>query len=126
MPTLTLPILMAKLQEKEIMNKNKQGSTWPIAFFSRGQTNNKQSNNKRNFAKNKIIIIIITNNNQIDENVKKKKANYFYYGLSRHHINDCKHKKRVEKRNGTLNQANTIQSWTHTNVIVENEILKFF
>jgi hypothetical protein len=40
MPTLTLPILMAKLQEI-IMNKKKQGSTQSIAFFSQRQTNNK-------------------------------------------------------------------------------------
>jgi hypothetical protein len=33
MPTLTLPFLMAKLQE-EIMNKNTQGSTQFTAFFS--------------------------------------------------------------------------------------------
>jgi hypothetical protein len=59
----------------------------------------------------------------MDENVKKKNGNYFYYGLSRHHINDCKHKK---KRNGTSNQTNTIQSFTHTNVIVENEKINFF
>jgi hypothetical protein len=45
MPTLTLPILMAKLQEEEIMNENKQGSNPPTAFFSR-----EQSNNKRHFA----------------------------------------------------------------------------
>jgi hypothetical protein len=60
----------------------------------------------------------------MDENVKKKKGNYFYYGLSGQHINDCKYKKRVEKGHGTSNQANTIQSSTCTNVIVENEILK--
>ncbi len=40
MPTLTLPFLMAKLQE-EIMNKNTQGSTQFTAFFSQRQTNNK-------------------------------------------------------------------------------------
>jgi hypothetical protein len=62
----------------------------------------------------------------MDENGKKKMGNYFYYGLSRHRINDCKHKKKVEKKNGASNQANTIQSFTHTNVIVENERLKFF
>jgi hypothetical protein len=60
----------------------------------------------------------------MDENVKKKKGNCFYYGLLGHHINDCKHEKRVEKRIRTLDQANTIQFSTHTNVIVENEILK--
>jgi hypothetical protein len=65
----------------------------------------KQSNNKRHFAKEKQRI---TNNNQMDENVKKKKGNCFYYGLLGHHINDCKHKKRVEKRIGTSDQANTI------------------
>ncbi len=123
MPTLTFPILMAKLQEKEIMNEKRQGSTRPTAFFSQGQTNNKQSNNKKHFAKKKQRI---TNNNQMDENVKKKKGNCFYYGLLGHCINDCRHKKRVEKRNGTLDQANTVQSSTHTNVIVENERLKFF
>jgi hypothetical protein len=61
----------------------------------------------------------------MDDNVKKRKDNYFCYGLSRHHINDCKHKKRVEKRNGT-DQANTTQFSTHTNVIVEIERLKLF
>jgi hypothetical protein len=60
----------------------------------------------------------------MDDNVKKRKDNCFYYGLSRHHINACKHKKRVEKRNGTLDQANTTQFSTHINVIVEIEILK--
>jgi len=67
-----------------------------------------------------------SNNNQMDENVKKKKGNCFYYGLLGHRINDCIHKKRVEKRNGTSDRANTVQSSTHTNVIVENEKLKFF
>jgi len=62
----------------------------------------------------------------MDENVNKKNGNCFYYGLLGHHINDCKHKKRVEKKNGTSDQANTIQSSTHTNVIVENERLKIF
>jgi hypothetical protein len=52
MPILTLPILMAKLQEEEIMNENKQGSIQPTTFFSRGQTNNKPTNNKKHFAKN--------------------------------------------------------------------------
>lgn len=34
----------------------------------------------------------------MDENVNKKNGNCFYYGLLGHHINDCKHKKRVEKK----------------------------
>jgi hypothetical protein len=41
MPTLTLPILMAKLQEEKIMNGNKDESPQPIALFFQGQTNNK-------------------------------------------------------------------------------------
>jgi hypothetical protein len=41
----------------------------------------------------------LTNNNQVFDITKKKKKNCLCYNIVRHCINDCKHKKGVEKKN---------------------------